>query len=174
MFCREERYEFIRAKYVDKRFVMRTCANERDLLCDLEHAVNNQDLNHLLQVFGENVDLSASLPSSELGETALHLAIKRERGSSLHIVDFLIQNMPALGLNKQTINTPDIFGSNTALHLCAQYDQVECMKLLLRSGADATIRNSQDKTALDIAKELGYHSCVELVCFTNIHYILHH
>lgn len=64
-FCfREERNEFIRAKYMDKRFVMRTCASEQDLLCDLEHAVNNQDLNHLLQVFGENVDLSSPLPSS--------------------------------------------------------------------------------------------------------------
>lgn len=61
---REERYEFIRAKYVDKRFVMRTCASEQDLLYELEHALNNQDLNHLLQVFGENVDLSSSLPSS--------------------------------------------------------------------------------------------------------------
>lgn len=43
---------------------MHTCANDRDLLCDLEQAVNNQDLNHLLQVFGENADLSSPLPSS--------------------------------------------------------------------------------------------------------------
>lgn len=61
---REERYEFIRAKYVDKRYVMSTCADERDLLSDLEHAVNNRDLQQLLQVFAENVDLAAPLPTS--------------------------------------------------------------------------------------------------------------
>lgn len=62
--CREERYDFIRAKYVDKRYVMNTCTDERDLLSDLEHAVNNRDLQQLLQVFAENVDLAAPLPTS--------------------------------------------------------------------------------------------------------------
>lgn len=54
-------------------------------------------------------------------------------------------------------------GSNTALHLCALIDRPECMKLLLRSGADPTLRNQQDKTPLDIAKEKGHHTCEELV-----------
>lgn len=53
--------------------------------------------------------------------------------------------------------------SNTALHLCAIHDKAECMKLLLRSGADASIRNVLDKTPLDIAKEKGHRSCEELV-----------
>ncbi|KAJ4450398.1 hypothetical protein ANN_01822, partial [Periplaneta americana] len=60
----EERYEFIRAKYVEKKFASRTCADERDLLSDLEHAVNNKNLYHLLEVFAEGVDLSAPLPTS--------------------------------------------------------------------------------------------------------------
>ncbi|KAG8226409.1 hypothetical protein J437_LFUL012505 [Ladona fulva] len=60
----EERYEFIRAKYVDKRYVLRTCSNERDLLCDLEHAVNARQLSQLLQAFAEGADLCAPLPSS--------------------------------------------------------------------------------------------------------------
>lgn len=64
VFSREERYEFIRAKYVEKRYVMNTCADERDLLSDLEHAVNNRDLQQLLQVYAENVDLAAPLPTS--------------------------------------------------------------------------------------------------------------
>jgi hypothetical protein len=37
------------------------------------------------------------------------------------------------------------------------------MKLLLRSGADPTLRNAQDKTPLDIAQERGHHACEELV-----------
>ncbi|XP_026681789.1 arfGAP with SH3 domain, ANK repeat and PH domain-containing protein [Diaphorina citri] len=60
----EERCEYIRAKYVEKKYVVRTCQDEKDLLSDLEHAVNNKDLYHLLQVWGEGGDLSAPLPNS--------------------------------------------------------------------------------------------------------------
>ncbi|XP_033209632.1 arfGAP with SH3 domain, ANK repeat and PH domain-containing protein isoform X3 [Belonocnema kinseyi] len=153
----EERYEFIRAKYVDKRYVMHTCADERDLLSDLEHALNNRDLQQLLQVFAENVDLAASLPTSDMGETALHLAILREMGNSLHIVDFLVQNMPAGGIDKVTID------GDTALHLCARHDRAEAMKLLLRTGADPALRNKMEKTSLDVAQEMGHHTCKELL-----------
>lgn len=91
-------------------------------------------------------------------------------GSTLHIVDFLIQNMTAQGLNKQT-NPPgpaDMSGKNTALHLCALHDRRECMKLLLRSGCDYEIKNSQNRTALDIAKEMGHEACKELVSICHV------
>ncbi|XP_029726199.2 arfGAP with SH3 domain, ANK repeat and PH domain-containing protein isoform X1 [Aedes albopictus] len=161
----EERYDFIRAKYIAKRYVMRTCADDRDLRSDLEQAVINADLGQLLQVWAEGADLSCVLPSSDFGETALHLSVLREMGSTLHIVDFLIQNMTAQGLNKQT-NPPgpaEMSGKNTALHLCALHDRRECMKLLLRSGCDYEIKNSQNRTALDIAKEMGHEACKELI-----------
>ncbi|XP_055605216.1 arfGAP with SH3 domain, ANK repeat and PH domain-containing protein [Uranotaenia lowii] len=161
----EERYDFIRAKYIAKRYVMRTCADDRDLRNDLEQAVINTDLGQLLQVWAEGADLTCVLPSSEFGETAIHLAVLREMGSTLHMVDFLIQNMAASGLNKQT-NPPgpgDMSGRNTALHLCALHDRRECMKLLLRSGCDHEIKNSQNRTALDIAKEMGHEACKELI-----------
>lgn len=160
----EERYDFIRAKYVAKRYVMRTCADDRDLRNDLEQAIINSDLSQLLQVWAEGVDLTCVLPSSDFGETALHLAVLREMGSTLHIVDFLIQNMPAHGLNKTT-NSPgpmDVTGKNTALHLCALHDRRECMKLLLRCGADFEQKNSQGKTPIDIAREMGHDACREL------------
>ncbi|XP_014206193.1 arfGAP with SH3 domain, ANK repeat and PH domain-containing protein isoform X3 [Copidosoma floridanum] len=153
----EERYEFIRAKYVDKKYIQRTCVNDQDLLSDLEHAVNNRDLHHLLQVCAENVDLSASLPTSDLCETGLHLAILREMGNSLHIVDFLIQNMPTGTIDKTTTE------GDTALHLSAKHDKAEAMKLLLKAGADPTLRNKQGKTPLDIAQEVGHHTCQELL-----------
>ncbi|PSN53333.1 hypothetical protein C0J52_04104 [Blattella germanica] len=161
----EERYDFIRAKYVEKKFASRTCADERDLLSDLEHAVNNKNLYHLLEVFAEGVDLSAPLPTSDIGETALHLAVVREMGNSLHLVDFLVQNMPTQALDRATLAPSDSTGSgsNTALHLCALHDKAECMKLLLRSGADPLLRNAQDKTPLDIAQERGHHTCEELL-----------
>lgn len=93
----------------------------------------------------------------DVGETALHLAILREMGSSLHIVDFLVQNMPSGGIDRATID------GETALHLSARHDRAEAMKLLLRAGADPSQRNKQDKTPLDIAQEMGHHTCKELV-----------
>lgn len=178
----EERYEFIRAKYVDKRYVLRTCSNERDLLCDLEHAVNGRQLSHLLQAFAEGADLSAPLPSSEVGETALHVAILQAEeggpasatsssaastssasstGTSLHIVDFLIQN--GGGGSGGVIEAPTRVGGNRPLHYCAMHGRSECMKLLLRSGADPCARNGQDKTPVELAEERGHTSCVELL-----------
>lgn len=43
------------------------------------------------------------------------------------------------------------------------HDRVECMKLLIRSGADPMLKNAMDKTALDLAQERGHHACEELV-----------
>lgn len=45
----------------------------------------------------------------ECGETALHLAVKREMGTSLHLVDFLIQNMPTNALDKRAANMWALF-----------------------------------------------------------------
>jgi len=114
----------------------------------------------------------------DIGETALHLAVVREMGNSLHLVDFLVQNMPTQALDKVTLAPSDSTGSgsNTVLHLCALHDKPECMKLLLRSGADPTLRNAQDKTPLDIAQDRGHHSCEELVshppctCSISVHW----
>lgn len=158
----EERYDFIRAKYVDKKYAMTTCSDEHDLLSDLEHAVNNKNLYHLLQVFAEGVDLGAPLPSSDCGETALHLAVIREMGASLHLVDFIVQNMSSSGIDRQTTVVGDR-GGDSALHMAALHDKTECMKLLLRSGADPVLHNAQDKTPLDIAQERGHSSCEELI-----------
>lgn len=168
----EARYEYIRAKYVDKRFVLRTCEDERDLLCELEHACNNKDLQQLLQVFAENVDLSAVLPTSDYGETALHLVVAREMNDSLPLVDFLVQNMPSQGIDKVTaipFNSTEHSGSNSALHLCAMHNKTECMKLLLRTGANQDIRNSDGKTPMDIAQEMQHHTCIDLVRITLIY-----
>ncbi|XP_054717198.1 arfGAP with SH3 domain, ANK repeat and PH domain-containing protein-like [Uloborus diversus] len=151
----EERYEFIRGKYVDRKFAIRTCSDENDLMNDLENAVTSRHLYQLLQAFVEGVDLTCILPNSASGETSLHLAVSQEDGSSLHIVDFLVQNSPSL--DKQTKD------GSTALHICALRNQAECMKLLLRSGANPQIENREGKTPLDIAKEKDFLTCAELL-----------
>lgn len=60
----EERLNFIRVKYLEKRFVLRTCDSEMEKMYELETAVNRGEISSLLQVFAENVDLSQTLPTS--------------------------------------------------------------------------------------------------------------
>lgn len=151
----EERYDFIRAKYIEKKFAIRTCSDQTDLINDLEHAVTSRHIIQLLQAFVEGVDLTCVLPSSKNDETSLHVAVAHEDGSSLHIVDFLVQN--GSSLDKQTKE------GHTPLHYCALYNQTECMKLLLRCGANPNIENGLRKTPLDIAKENGFGMCEELL-----------
>ncbi|CAL1279946.1 unnamed protein product [Larinioides sclopetarius] len=96
----EERYEFIRGKYVDRKFAIRTCSDENDLINDLENAVTSKNVYQLLQAFVEGVDLTSVLPNSAIGETSLHVAVSQEDGTSLHIVDFLVQNSSSLDIAK--------------------------------------------------------------------------
>ncbi|XP_050026272.1 arfGAP with SH3 domain, ANK repeat and PH domain-containing protein [Dermacentor andersoni] len=152
----EERCEFIRAKYVDRKFAVRTCSDENDLLHDLEHAVTARHLYQLLQAFAEGAILTAVLPNyKNTADTALHVAVAQEDGTSLHIVDFLVQNSPCLDVHNKAGNTP--------VHTAVLHNQTECIKLLLRSGAAVDVKNADNKTPLDLAKERGYHTCLELI-----------
>ncbi|XP_068626942.1 arfGAP with SH3 domain, ANK repeat and PH domain-containing protein [Battus philenor] len=155
----DERLRFIREKYVYRTWAARTCRDEAERLSEVEHAVNNAHLHNLLQAYAEGADLAAALPCSDCGETALHLAISRELGdgSCLHIVDFLVQNGGSQLLDKTTSS------GTTALHLCAMFDRTEPMKLLLKAGADVTIRDGSGRTALQLARQLGHHACQELL-----------
>lgn len=49
---------------MDKRFALRTCESEREKMFELEGAVNQGNLQLLLQTFAENVDFGTPLPSS--------------------------------------------------------------------------------------------------------------
>ncbi|EFX70312.1 hypothetical protein DAPPUDRAFT_202418 [Daphnia pulex] len=151
----EERSEFIRAKYIDKKFAIKTSTDIRDLHSDVEHALNNKDIHQLLQAYVEGADFSKPFIDSNAGETALHMAIRRERGHSLHIVDFLVEN--ASNLDATTVD------GHTAVHYCALYNQPECLKLLLRSGANVVAETKDKRTAVDLAKEYGSTVCEDLV-----------
>lgn len=72
---REERFNFIRAKYVEKRYVEKRCENDHEKLCYLEDAINTGNLTLLLQVFAENVDLTAPLPSSVIKTLHIHFIL---------------------------------------------------------------------------------------------------
>uniref|UniRef100_A0A673GD23 Arf-GAP with SH3 domain, ANK repeat and PH domain-containing protein 1-like n=1 Tax=Sinocyclocheilus rhinocerous TaxID=307959 RepID=A0A673GD23_9TELE len=131
------RKEFINAKYVDHKFARKTCSSAAAKMSELFEAVRSHDLLALIQVYAEGVELMEPLPEGgqEGGETALHYAVKTADHTSLHLVDFLVQNSG--NLDKQTER------GNTALHYCCLYEKHECLKLLLR-GKPATDISESD------------------------------
>ncbi|KAM6906177.1 arf-GAP with SH3 domain, ANK repeat and PH domain-containing protein 2b isoform 2-T2 [Lycodopsis pacificus] len=152
----QTRKDFITAKYTEKRFARRLCADAASRLQVLYEAVRNRDILSLIQVYTEGVDLQESIPQPnehEPGETVLHLAVRMVDRNSLHIVDFLAQNSG--NLDKQTA------GGSTALHYCCLTDKSECLKLLLRGKASVSIANEAGETPLDIAKRLRHPLCEE-------------
>ncbi|XP_053874976.1 arf-GAP with SH3 domain, ANK repeat and PH domain-containing protein 1 isoform X3 [Malaclemys terrapin pileata] len=151
------RKEYITAKYVDHKFSRKTCASAAAKLNELLEAVRSRDLLALIQVYAEGVELMEPLlePGQEPGETALHLAVRTADQTSLHLVDFLVQNCG--NLDKQTAL------GNTVLHYCSIYNKPECLKLLLRGKPTIDIVNQAGETALDIAKRLKATQCEELL-----------
>uniref|UniRef100_A0A803WEX6 ArfGAP with SH3 domain, ankyrin repeat and PH domain 1 n=1 Tax=Ficedula albicollis TaxID=59894 RepID=A0A803WEX6_FICAL len=151
------RKEFITAKYVDHKFSRKTCASAAAKLSELLEAVKSRDLLALIQVYAEGVELMEPLlePGQEPGETALHLAVRTADQTSLHLVDFLVQNCG--NLDKQTAL------GNTVLHYCSIYNKPECLKLLLRGKPTIDVVNQAGETALDTAKRVKAVQCEELL-----------
>lgn len=52
---------------------------------------------------------------------------------------------------------------NTPLHIAALNDQHEIISALISSSAATNIRNLEDKTALQIAQQLGHKKCIEIL-----------
>ncbi|NXI74199.1 ASAP1 protein, partial [Anseranas semipalmata] len=148
------RKNFIISKYVEKKYAKKSPAAQCP---NLPEAVKNKDIFSLLQAYGENVDLSEPVqaPLQEPGETILHLAVLLSDRTSLHIVDFLVQNSGSL--EKQTA------AGNTPLHYCCAHNKPECLKLLLKAKASIAIANEAGETALDIARRTRHPQCEELL-----------
>ncbi|XP_057178403.1 arf-GAP with SH3 domain, ANK repeat and PH domain-containing protein 1 isoform X3 [Triplophysa rosa] len=149
------RKEFINAKYVDHKFSRKTCGSAAAKMSDLYEAVRSHDLLALIQVYAEGVELMEPFAEAgqEAGETALHYAVRTADHTSLHLVDFLVQNSG--NLDKQTER------GNTALHYCCFYEKHECLKLLLRGKPATDITNQNGETALDVARRMRIVQCEE-------------
>ncbi|XP_037135778.1 arf-GAP with SH3 domain, ANK repeat and PH domain-containing protein 1 isoform X2 [Syngnathus acus] len=149
------RKEFITAKYVDRKFARKTCSSAAAKMVELYEAVRTRDLLALVQVYAEGVELMEPLPEAapEAGETALHYSVRTADQTSLHLVDFLVQNSG--NVDKQTER------GNTALHYCCMYEKPECLKLLLRGKPATDITNQNGETALDVARRLRNMPCEE-------------
>ncbi|XP_072909072.1 arf-GAP with SH3 domain, ANK repeat and PH domain-containing protein 1-like isoform X2 [Hemitrygon akajei] len=151
------RKEYIHAKYVDHKFARRLCNSSAAKMNELLESVKSRDLLALIQVYAEGVELMEPLPDfgQEPGETVLHLAVRTADRTSLHLVDFLVQNSG--NLDKQTTK------GNTAIHYCCMLDKVECLKLLLRGKPSLNVVNQSGETSLDIARRLKRAQCEELI-----------
>ncbi|KAM7027366.1 arf-GAP with SH3 domain, ANK repeat and PH domain-containing protein 2 isoform 3-T3 [Passerculus sandwichensis] len=152
------RKDYITAKYIERKYSRKKHADNAAKLHALCEAVKSRDILGLVQVYADGVDLTEKIPLAnghEQDETALHLAVRSVDRTSLHIVDFLVQNSG--NLDKQTCK------GSTALHYCCLTDNVECLKLLLRGKASIEIANEAGETPLDIAKRLKHTHCEELL-----------
>ncbi|KAB1266764.1 Arf-GAP with SH3 domain; ANK repeat and PH domain-containing protein 2 [Camelus dromedarius] len=152
------RKDYITAKYIERKYARKKHADNAAKLHSLCEAVKTRDIFGLLQAYADGVDLTEKIPLAnghEPDETALHLAVRSVDRTSLHIVDFLVQNSG--NLDKQTGK------GSTALHYCCLTDSAECLKLLLRGKASIGIANESGETPLDIAKRLRHEHCEELL-----------
>ncbi|KAM4867324.1 arf-GAP with SH3 domain, ANK repeat and PH domain-containing protein 2 isoform 3-T3 [Thomomys bottae] len=152
------RKDYIVAKYIERRYSRKKHTDNAAKLHSLCEAVKTRDIFGLLQAYADGVDLTEKIPLAnghEPDETALHLAVRSMDRTSLHIVDFLVQNSG--NLDKQTGK------GSTALHYCCLTDNAECLKLLLRGKASIEIANESGETPLDIAKRLRHDHCEELL-----------
>ncbi|XP_044118044.1 arf-GAP with SH3 domain, ANK repeat and PH domain-containing protein 2 isoform X3 [Neovison vison] len=152
------RKDYITAKYIERRYARKRRADSAAKLHSLCEAVKTRDIFGLLQAYADGVDLTEKIPLAnghEPDETALHLAVRSVDRTSLHIVDFLVQNSG--NLDKQTGK------GSTALHYCCLTDNAECLKLLLRGKASIETANESGETPLDIARRLRHEHCEELL-----------
>ncbi|XP_075454452.1 arf-GAP with SH3 domain, ANK repeat and PH domain-containing protein 2 isoform X2 [Ascaphus truei] len=152
------RKDYITAKYTERKYARKKYVDNASKLHSLCDAVKARDIGGLVQLHADGVDLTDTIPLAnghEQGETALHLAVRSVDRTSLHIVDFLVQNSG--NLDKQTVK------GSTALHYCCLTDNAECLKLLLRGKASIEIANEAGETPLDIAKRLKHAQCEELL-----------
>nr|XP_033792850.1 arf-GAP with SH3 domain, ANK repeat and PH domain-containing protein 2 isoform X3 [Geotrypetes seraphini] len=152
------RKDYINAKYIERKYARKKYCDNAVKLHNLCEAVKGRDIYGLVQLYADGVDLTETIPLAnghEQGESALHLAVRSVDRTSLHIVDFLVQNSG--NLDRQTIK------GSTALHYCCLTDNAECLKLLLRGKASVDIANEGGETPLDIAKRLKHVKCEELL-----------
>lgn len=84
------------------------------------------------------------------------------------IVEFLVQNMTKTALNKRTLETKDARSMCTALHYCIMYDKKEYLKLILRAGADQSIKNGIGLSCAELSVAYKNDEIKRLVCINPV------
>ena len=83
----------------------------------------------------------------------LHIASKI---GNVELARFLIQS-------GAIVNCRFLGSSTTPLHVASFYGKIEIVKLLLDHGCQLHLKDKENKTALDLAKQKGHHQIVELI-----------
>ena len=95
-------------------------------------------------------ELSLLMESDQDGITPLHEAAISGHSSMLNA---LVKTLAKHKAYSNAINKKNHSG-NTALHLAFQFDHTEIVQLLIKEGADTTIKNNAQLTALELGAKL--------------------
>ena len=118
----EHRTNFIKQKYIHKRFIQKTVYSEQEGIQALESAIQESDIHAILQAYAEGAKPEAR--RDQIGLSCLHLAVEY---GQLHIVEFLLQNA------KDSPDGPVDSRGNTLLHHALEhYCGKDLCKLILR------------------------------------------
>lgn len=88
-----------------------------------------------------------------LGNSSLHLA---SQAGALSAIQSLVNRY---GVDVNSVNS----WGQTALHLAAKVGQHDAIRLLISLGAKCSAMDNKGRTARDLAKDGGYHSCCSLL-----------
>lgn len=88
-------------------------------------------------------------PIGYFGESLLHIACQ---GGCDSLVKALICDYKAGGHVQHVSPLDTDFGGNTALHLAAKHDKLECTQALVEANAPILIKNHKGRTVIDVAQ----------------------
>lgn len=93
-------------------------------------------------------------PSPDNGNTALHTTIKSTSTQSSDILAFVHRVFEELLASVKGNCSPQNGCQETPLHTAVLSSQSEMALMLIKAGADLTLRDNLERTPLDLAKEL--------------------
>lgn len=136
-----------------------------DFLLSGESNYNETYVNSQFEVFKKIIEIDNTLAYKELlrkesigSGNYLHRAVYFNNDK---IVDYLI--------NKLNFNVDEInLNNETSLMIAAKENNIETVKCLLNNNASVTLKNNDQKTALDLARDNGNFEIVELLENINI------
>jgi ankyrin repeat protein len=118
----------------------------------LMYAAETGRIDVVLYLLSQGADVNARSALYGLGPILNYAAA----ANRVEVIEILM----ARGANIDAVSFP---GDNTALMYAAGTGHIEAVKLLLGKGADASLENSDDQTALDVARNRNQNDVVQLL-----------